>query len=742
MGLTKEEQTNINNRKIMNYRTEVLETLKKIQPLPRVLLILICRICKEYGITVNSFFRAIETSFPDKQPYEIQAAIDGLSLGGWVEIIGNEIKAINEFAGIISDIEIEDDHMQVIMERLVKFTAITPHDDLLNKIPYIRMGFAVLQYYQAKDCLGFGEDANLYANLAVNVSKAVGVTKGIGGCRQIYDLPIYKILLYSQMHVKYGSTIYALICLALFNIHNQVFEYEGCRGFIEQARIIAIREGITDTEVLVLLAKSDMLSNQALFGEALYNLQLAFDLNVMLHGDGCEENIDVIIRICNICLYLRKKDVCKKWFDKINCSLPRYSEQYIITKMIEGELYEEMEFALQSFEDAELLSYRIFGFLQPYIHNMRSRYFDQHSLYEEGNNEYGAYMRQLRTLYGITTNGDLAVFYSSKVLTFLANAEIQSAANLTALAIDLCAADGPQFSYGCRILQYYTIASTYCATHEPLACAYATAVIEQVIRNVKVSNEMVNTISKIFGSKDNIPSSVFGKDYIWLAYKIRIDVAISDNRLDDAKGLCLECLEVVRGTEEECFLLTYLGYVNSMLGLVDDALMAWEKAAETSGENALAIAADTAWFAYRCGNTNIALDIIKDVLDKPLPQAFYTCYLTLADICASVGLQEQKETLYAAAKNMACGKTQHARCLYFEALELPDFEAINRLEQAVVCEADPGLCVDEELALRYKALAENRNALGLRTAAKAAAIKAVRLYPAECVDWEDIEELL
>ena len=728
----------------MNYRTEVIEKLSQFQPLSKKMLIIISRICTEPGIKVRSLFNVINPLFPEKMPWEIQSTIDGLSLGSWIEVIGDEVKAVHELAGIISDIEIENDYMlmQGIMERLVEFSAITPHDDLLTKIPYFRMGFAVLQYYQAKNCLGFGEDAELYGSLAVNISKMAGVTKGIGGCRQLYDLPIYKILDYGQTHVRYGSTTHAQICLALASIHNQVFEYEGCQKYIEQARIIAIREGITDTEVQVFKAKSDMLLNQALIGEALFYLKLAYDLNVTLHGDGCEENIDVIIRICNICLFLRKIDVCKKWFEKINCGLPRYSENYIMKTMIEGELYEELELSLISFEEAEFVCYRIFGFILPYIFIMRSRYYDQHNLFEEGTNEYGAYMRQLRTLYGVTTNGDLAVFYSSKVMTCLANGAIQTAANLNTLQIDLCPADSPQISYGARVSQYLAISETYYATHEPLACAYATAVLEQVNRYVKLSNEMVNVISEIFGSKTNIPSSVFGTDYIRLAYKTRIDVAVFDGRLEDAKGLCLECLDFVQGTEEECFLLSYLGYVNSLLGLVDDAKMAWEKATETSGENALEIAADTAWFAYRSGNTQIALDIMNDLLEKPLTSACYTSYLTLADICASIGLQEQKETFYAAARKMAHGRIQHARCLYYEALELQDQPAINRLEKAVDCDADPGLCVDEELALRFKALAENMNAVGLRTAAKAAAIKAVRLYPAECVDWEDIDELL
>lgn len=726
-------------------KTEILEKLEQFQPLSKKLLILINRLCTESGVKVRNLFTIIEACFSE-QPYQIQMEIDSLSLGFWIEVVGDEIKAIDEFAGIVSNIEIENDPMSGIMERLVDLTTTTPSHDTIEKIPYIRMGFAVLRYYQSKDCLDFGKNADLYGRLAINVAKLVDVTKGIGGCHQIYDLPIYRILGYAQLHVEYGSTTYAQICLALASIHNQVFEYEGAGRYIEEARKIAIRQGITDLEVEVFIAKSDMLFNQSLFGDAFFNLKLAWDTNLLLHGDGCVENTEVILKICNICLTLRKKDTCRKWLSRLtNCNLRRHSELYILRTLVEAELCDELELGVLKFEEAELVSWRLYNYIQPYIYSSRSRFYDVHGLYEEGNNEYGAYMRQLRTLYGATTNGDLAVFYSSRVMTCLSNGAIQTAVNLNTLAIDLCPADGPQFSFGARVSQYLAIASTYYATQKyVLSCAYSEAVLEQIRKYVNVSSAVVTKVKEIFGSEEEIPASVFAVDLIRQAYRIKIDVAIAEGHYENAKSLCLECLNQVRASDEECFILSYLGYVYSKLGQIENATKTWDQAAETSGDNALEIAAESAWFAYDSGQLDVAVDIINEATEKPLPSsAYYSPFLTFASICGTAGLEDQKRAFYATARKLSHGKIQHSRCLYYEALELQDTEAINRLEKAVDCKADQGLCVDEELSLKWKALAENKDAIGLRNSAKTAAVKAVRLYPAENSDlFEDIEDLL
>lgn len=729
----------------MNYKTEIIEKLEQFQPLSKKLLVLINRLCTEPGIKVRNLFTVIEACFSE-QPYQVQMEIDSLSLGSWIEVVGDEIKAIDEFANIISNIEIENDPMSGIMERLVDLTTTTPSHDILEKIPYVRIGFAVLKYYQSKDCLDFGKDANSYGRLAINIAKLVGVTKGIGGSHQLYDLPIYKILGYAQLHVKQGSTVYAQICLAFAYIHNQVFEYEGASRYIEEAKKIAIRQGITDSEVDVFIVKSDILLNQALFGEAIFYLKLAWDTNLLLHGDGCVENAEVILKICNICLALRKKDTCRKWLSRLtSCNLPRYSELFIMKTLVEAELCDELELGILTFEEAELVSWRLYNHTLPYIYSRRSRFYDFHGFYEEGNNEYGAYMRQLRTLYGATTNGDLAVFYSSRVMTCLANGATQTAINLNTLAIDLCPADGPQFSFGARVSQYLAIASTYCATHEyVLSCAYTEAVLEQIRKYVNVSSAVVSKVREIFGSEEEIPASVFAVDLIRQAYRIKIDVAIAEGHFENAKSLCLECLNQVRASDEECFLLTSLGYVYSKLGQTENAIKEWKRAAETSGDNALEIAAESAWFAYDSGQLDVAVDIINEATEKPLPSsACYSPFLTFASICGTAGLEDKKKAFYATARKLSHGRIQLSRCLYYEALELQDTEAVEKLEKAVICEPDQGLCVDEELSLKWKALAENKDAIGLRNCAKTAAVKAVRLYPADNPDvFEDIEDLL
>lgn len=729
----------------MNHETEILEKLEQFQPLSKNLLILINRLCIEQGIKVRCFFTVIEPFFSDL-PWQIQAAIDGLSLGSWIEVIGDEIKAIKEYEEIISDIEI-DVPMSGIMERLVELTTTAPCDNLLSKTPYIRMAFSILMYCQKNDYLRFGSDADadVYGKLAVTVARNIGLTNSLGNVHQIYDLPIYKTLEYAFIHVDGNSSVYARICLAFALIHNQVFEYDGAGGYIEEARKNAIIQG-TDTEVEVFVAKSDMMLNQTLFGEALFYLKLAYDANLLLHDESCDENTAVILKICDICLALRKKDTCRKWLAKIaNYKLSRYSELYIWKTVIEAELCDESEIAALTFEEAELVSWRLYNHTQPYIYSRRSRYYIMHGLYEEGNNEYGAYMRQLRSLYGLTTNGDLAVFYSSRVMTFLGNGAIQTAVNLNALMVGLCPADGPQFSFGARACQYLAIANTYYATHEyVLSCAYSEAVLEQVRRYVKVSSAVVNQIKEIFGSEEEIPASIFAVDLIGQAYLIKANVAIAEGYFENAKSLCLECLDQVRASDEECYILSILGYVYSKLGQIDDAIRTWKQAAETSGEHALEIAAESAWFAYDSGQLDVALDIINEATEKPLPfSTSYASFLTIASICGTAGLEDQKNEFYATARKLSRGKLQLSRCLYNEALNLQDTEAINRLEKAVDYKADLGLCVDEELSLKWKTLAENKNAFGLRNCAKTAAIIAVRLYPADNPDiFEDINDLL
>mgnify|MGYP002622550209 CR=1 FL=1 len=728
------------------FKNEVLAQLEKFSPVSKRTLCLISALCTEPGIKVHSFFKVIESLFPEELPYQLQTAIDGLQLGNWISIVGDEVRAISEIATVLEKCDMIEDLLPEIMSRLEILTATTPNDELLSRKPFIRMGYAALRYCYSKNRLESENDAILFGRLAVNIVRNMDLTGALGHVHEIYQHPIYKMLEKVRIHVDANSSLYCELCLVQASLCNMIFDYDNANQLIGNAKKIAVRQGFNDTLVQVYIRESDILLNMTLISGALYTLKLAYDLNELLHGEGCQQNDEVVIRISNLCNIAGDKKTSKRWFELCGNNVPRYSKLYIYRKLIEGELYDEIEFATQCFDDVELTSYRLYGYTLPYIYICRSRYYDMHG-YSEGNIEYGKFMRATRSLYGVTTGGDLSVYYASKVMTSLSCGAVQTAVQLNRLAIDLCPADAQWFSFGARVSQYLAIASTYCyATHDNvLACAYSSAVLEQHQHYLTLSNEDVSVIATIFGSREKIPACVFGLDLVRNAYQIKADVAIHEGRLEDARSLCLECLKIVRGTEEECYILSCLGFVYCKLGKVSDAIEVWKKAAETSGEHALEIAANSAWFAYDSGNLNIAIDIINNVSEESMAMtspAFYSCYTTMADILATAGLQDQKEAFYAKARKMARGRTQYARCLYYEALELQDQLAINRLEHAVNCEADPGLCVDEELALRFKALAENRNALGLRTAAKAAAIQAVRLYPAECVDWEDIDELL
>jgi tetratricopeptide (TPR) repeat protein len=204
----------------------------------------------------------------------------------------------------------------------------------------------------------------------------------------------------------------------------------------------------------------------------------------------------------------------------------------------------------------------------------------------------------------------------------------------------------------------------------------------------------------------------------------------------------MECLDMLHTTAEECFILSKLGKVYAKMGETNNAVSSWKKAIETSGNYVLEITSESAWVAYNSGYMDIALDLINNVSTKQSKcSASYLSFLTIADIFSTAGLEEKKKAFYAAARSISRSRTQYCRCLYYEALELQDLEAINRLEKAVDCDADPGLCVDEELSRRWLALAENKEAIGLRSDAKSAALKAVKFYPGEN-PYKEIEDLL
>lgn len=721
---------------------EILDKLNQFPKLERTLLILICRMCTEPGIKVRSFFNVIEQLFSDKRPYVIQNALDGLLLGGWIEVVGDELKAIKEYD--ISDVEIENDQMSGIVKKLVELTTVARCDELLSRIPYMRMGFSLLQYYKKHDNLRLS-DANAYGRLAVNIARNIGLTGSLGDVCQLYDLPIYKILEYARMHVDYNSSVYARICLALASIHNSVLEFDGCHEKLETARKIAISEGISETEVEVFIAKSDMLLNQGLFANSLANLKLAWDTNILLHGEeGCVENIEVGLKIANICLILHDKKTCQQWLGRITHNLPTYNEFNIFKILIDAGLQEEPMLAEQLFDEAELISWRLYGYIQPEIHKTRSIYLESRGRYEEADLEYMKYSRQIRSLYGFTTNGDLAISLASRIMTCIHKGAIQTAAQLNCLAIDLCPADGPAFSFGSRVLQYLSIGSVYCysRTDLSLACSYAEAALELIRMHIKMSDSLVRLLAEIFDGEEKIPALAFAADYVREAFQVKIDVAIAEERYEDAISLCNEFLKGAHGSSEECFIWASLGYVYGKVGNEDGAINAWTKAAETSGEYALEIAADTAWMANDCCMLHAALDIINKATEKPVPNSSnYLPFLTFASICSTAGIKDQEEKFFSTARKLAHGRIQRTRCLYYQALELQDIDAIKKLEKAILCPPDSSLCVDEELAFKFKNLAENKHSWGDLGGAKKAAAQAVRLYPANNPDfYEEIED--
>lgn len=718
-----------------------LETFSKFEDLTKKVLSLVCTLCREWGITVRAFYEVIE-GLLEAPASKVQAELQALAIGRWIQLSGHEVNGVHEIAitledgGLLKDIVVN--YILEITRILIDKTKTTPFDDLQEKRPFFIMSMAVLRYFQRNNYISFGSTGELYGELAVNVSKNIALTSTLGNVDTIYNLPIYIHLQSALERMDIFTSVANQIRLQMAYYHDSVFDYEKCDELADIAHKGVVREGMKSSTVDYFNLQSAIYENKGLYAEALCHSRMGFILNEQLHGKGCDENIPVLLQMCNLCLWLDDKTACKRLFEQIPSNLPKYSEGYIKKMLIEAEFYDEIEISIQLIEQAETISYQLFGLVLPYIYSSLIKIYGRCGLYEEGLDAYNSYIKATRKLYGATTQADLIQYYSGKVFAELIVGSATSADSLTSHMIDYCPADSPTYCMGVRAYHYLAIAYSYCyATQNDLAEAYATAAVEEV-EKYRPSSQTIEMIAPLF---DKIPSGVFCCDLIRTAYRIKIDFAIEKSDIEQAEQLCLECLTKVN-EREAYWIQAALGRVYVIQGRTDEAVDIWNTAINNAGDDYVDIAAEVARYAYNAFLTDFALKVIDKAIKKPL--GGYYNYLTFAEICDSACLYEKRDNLYRQALQASLSKRQKARCLYAMALNNQEPDAVKQIKEAIhLCDPDPSLCYDEELSNFYKQLADSQDSLSLLSEARQSVHKAVRYAPTDDPNFfDEIEDVL
>lgn len=726
---------------IMTFEQEQnIETFSKFEKLTQTVLSLVCTLCTEWSITVRAFYEVIKDLI-DAPACKIQAELNSLAIGRWLQLSGHEINCIPEIAETLEDSgqskDILINYILDIMRILIEKTRTSPRDDLRKKKPFILMGMAALRYFQRNGYVSFGSTAELYGKLAVNVSKNIALTSTLGNVDTIYNLPIYIHLQSALERMDIYTPTANQIRLQMANYHNSVFDYEKCDELADIAHKGVVREGMKSSTVDYFNLQSAIYENKGLYAEALCHARMGLILNEQLHGKGCDENIPVLLQMCNLCLCLDDKTACKRLFEQIPSDLPKYSEEYIKKMLIEAEFYDEIEISIQLIEQAETISYQLFGLVLPYIYSSLIKIFGRCGLYDEGLDAYNSYIKATRKIYGATTQADLIQYYSGKVFAELACGSATTAASLTSHMIDYCPADSPTYCFGIRTQHYLAISYCYATQENELADAYATAVVEQVEKN-QPSPQTIDMIAPLF---DKIPSGVFFYDLIRTAYRVKIDCVIEKSDLELAEQLCLECLTMIN-EREAYWIQTALGRIYVMQGRTDEGINVWKKALNNAGNDAVDIADEVARYAYDAFLTDFAMEVIDEASKKPL--SGYSNYLTFAEICDSACQYDKRDNLYRQAMHASLSKRQKSRCLYAMAMNNNDSGAVHRLEEAIrLCDPDPSLCYDEELSNFYKQLADSQDSLSLLSEARQSVHKAVRYAPTDDPNFfDEIEDVL
>lgn len=717
-----------------------LETFSKFEELTKKVLSLVCTLCTEWGITVKAFYEVVE-GLLEAPACKVQAELQALAIGRWIQLSGHEVNGVHEIAitlkdgGVLKDIVVN--YILDITRILIDKTKTTPFDDLREKKPFFIMSMAVLRYFQRNNYVSFGSTGELYGELAVNVSKNIGLTSTLGNVDTIYNLPIYIHLQSALERMDVYTPVANQIRLQMANYHNSVFDYEKCDELADIAHKGVVREGMKSSTVDYFNLQSAIYENKGLYAEALCHARTGFILNEQLHGKSCAENIPVLLQMCNLCLCLDDKTACKRLFEQITSDFPKYSEGHIKKLLIEAEFYDEIEISTQLIEQAETISYQLFGLVLPYIYSSLIKIYGRCGLYEEWLDAYNSYIEATRKIYGATTQGDLIQYYSGKVFAELACGSTTTAASLTNHMIDYCPADSPTYCFGIRTQHYLAISYCYATQENELADAYATAVVEQVEKN-QPSPQTIDMIAPLF---DKIPSGVFFYDLIRTAYRVKIDCVIEKSDLELAEQLCLECLTKIN-EREAYWIQTALGRVYVMQGRTDEGINVWKKALNNAGNDAVDIADEVARYAYDAFFTDFAMEVIDEASKKPL--SGYSNYLTFAEICDSACQYDKRDNLYRQALHASLSKRQKARCLYAMAMNDQDSDAVDRLKEAIrLSTPDPSLCYDEELSNFYKQLADNQDSLSLLSEARQSVHKAVWYAPTDDPNFfDEIEDVL
>ena len=693
-------------------------------------------ICLE-GLEIEVLFRL---HMPDS-PQALYFMVDSLCTRKWLI---RDHKRIYCNTDIISAIEektlVQGNDLKRLLENLEGYLSIEPLDDYLSRQQYFVAARLLLGYIMVKWDDITEKDESFITAFQTNVLLfSQNVELSFHGNKRQPVTRLEERFDYNLLMFSLRSTGDERVFGPLGSLHSNIFRYDDAKFCFYNAELHHT------PNARLLMSLSEMYYNLGLTARSFQYAYNAYLKNQ--EENNPDQNIYICLYLSRICGVYDTKNNCKRWLEEgkkliRKRRVPEIHPIRISLLEIEALLTaDDYSSALACLDKAELMAIKLYGSNSPGLSNIshiRHCIYSNIGQFRNAIEAYREYVDYNHFNYGYSA-GDLSVLYSAIIDTNnFFSCDCTSAiydARMQALH-----AEDITFAPGVRFNKAFTEATTNLMLKDYDQCA---SLIEDARRiyndEIKPDEALIDSIRPIF-EEDTVPDGVIGKLYATLLSQYDFEIKLGKGEYSEARRHALNEIDNEDDLKLRLIWSIYLGRVSIKEGNTQEGLNQWKEVINKADASCIfEISKEIAEYAmvYELYDEsieyfNIALKP-ENILNASTKDIAVTLR-TYADLLERCGMEYKSDEPWRQAIKLFKATNDRdgmALAYYYWGATKQDDQAEALLAKAIMYWKQESDVFDEILSHMYRLYSINLGMQGKIEEAKAAAQKAISLYPTD-----------
>lgn len=675
---------------------------------------------------------------PD-DPHVLCDMISSLDRRNWLFLDHNRIYCDTEVSCAILDKRtLRVNYLMCLLSNLDGYLSIEPLDDYVSRQQYFVAARLLLGHIMEKWDYVIGKDdpfVKLFMKSVLHFASNVELSFPNNKRRPVTRLEEridYKLLSFC-MRITGDISFYR----PLGTLYANIFRYDEAIAFFNAAEL----SSTNDNELLI--SRSKMNNDLGLTAMAFHYAYDAY-LNNM-QENSTDKNIRVCLYLSLLCGFCGIRGSCIRWFREgkrliKKRDIPEIHPLRIMFFEIESLLaIDNPSTANEYLEKAELMCLKLYSNYSPElstISTIRYLIYMHAGLSRKSIEAYRDYVNYNHFNYGYSA-ADISALYSAIIESSHERGCFCTADIYEALMQPLHTNDAT-FAPGVRFYKAISETSTCLTRRDYDKCATHLEKARQIfIGEISPDKALVDALSPVFEG-EMVPDCVIGKEYARCISLLGFEIDLGRGKYHDARKHILNEINNEANLKDRLLLSVNLGRITILKGNIEKGIKEWKELisradASCRFEVSMAI---TEWaIAYEL--YYYAVDFFEEAM-----QAEYMLYATTKDIAVALrnyadvletcGMQDKSDELWQQAVRLmkAANDLDGLALVYsYWGATKQDHQAEILIAKAIkYWKQEPGV-FDETLSYMYWLYSLNLGMQGKTEEAKAAASKAVSLYP-------------